>query len=41
MMKLMYTGQVSEFAGNAPVVLVVYGELKEMFDTPTTCPPSQ
>jgi nitroreductase len=34
LMKLMYTGQVSEFAGNAPVVLVVYGELKEMFDTP-------
>jgi nitroreductase len=32
--RTMYTGQASEFAGNAPVVMVVIGELKEMFDTP-------
>lgn len=36
----MYTGSVSEFAGNAPVVIVVVGQLKDMFDTPydlSTC----
>ncbi|MFC1948359.1 nitroreductase family protein, partial [Chloroflexota bacterium] len=32
--KTMYTGQASEFAGNAPVVIVVIGELYDMFDTP-------
>jgi nitroreductase len=32
--RTMYTGQASEFAGNAPVVLVVVGELHDMFDTP-------
>lgn len=32
--KTMYTGQVSEFAGNAPVVIVMCGILEDMFDTP-------
>ncbi len=32
--RTMYTGQASEFAGNAPVVIVVVGELYDMFDTP-------
>ena len=38
--RVMYTGSVSEFAGNAPVVIVVVGQLKDMFDTPydlSTC----
>jgi len=40
LLRTMYTGQVSEFAGNAPVVFVVCGELRDMFDTPydlSTC----
>jgi len=32
--RTLYTGQISEFAGNAPVVIVVVGELQDMFDTP-------
>ena len=33
-MKFMYTGEVSVFPAKAPVVIVVAGELKKMFDTP-------
>lgn len=33
-MKFMYTGEVSVFPAKAPVVIVVCGELKDMFDTP-------
>lgn len=32
-LRTMYTGEVSEFPGKAPVVMVVIGELKDMFDT--------
>ncbi len=33
-MKFMYSGEVSLFPANAPLVIVVAGELKGMFDTP-------
>ena len=33
-MKFMYTGEVSLFPANAPLVIVVVGNLKGMFDTP-------
>ena len=33
-MKFMYTGDVSLFPAKAPLVIVVAGQVKEMFDTP-------
>lgn len=33
-MKFMYSGEVSRFPATAPLVIVVVGELKGMFDTP-------
>jgi nitroreductase len=33
-MKFMYSGEVSKFPATAPLVIIVVGELKGMFDTP-------